>query len=114
MVLQWDMSDQWETVLQHDLIASDSFTGVNDGYVVSLNHYLFYKFNDQWKAGVRTEWWDNDGLADDVVAMTAGVNYRPCNNLVFRPEVRFDDFGSGWNNSIRDNTTFGIDAILSY
>ena len=42
--------------------------------------------------------------------MTFGVNYRPRNNVILRPEVRYD-----WSPAANyDDAYFGMDAILKF
>lgn len=76
-----------------------------------INQYLFRKINDCWTAGFRFEWFrDDDGVrvtgirpdaghplfavpgqfAGNFYEMTAGVNWKPNQNIIVRPEVRYD------------------------
>ncbi len=74
--------------------------------------WLTYKINDKWSAGMRAEWVRDDdgsrigglgnyigsdkgwlglpGFAGNFYDISLGLNYRPCPNLVLRPEVRWD------------------------
>jgi hypothetical protein len=67
-----------------------------------LNQYLFYTINEQWKAGVRFEWFrDRDGVrltggrqGADYYELTAGLNWTPHSRVVVRPELRYDWVGT--------------------
>ena len=115
IVVDWQVNDRIEYVLQSDYISNPNFVG-GGGEIVSLNNYAFYKINDCWKFGVRAEWWDNQGLPDELGEITAGLNFRPHANLVVRPEVRWDWFEDGLENNLglRDQTVFGVDAVLTF
>jgi hypothetical protein len=84
-------------------------------YWYGVNQYLFYNFTDYLIGGLRLEWFrDNNGyrvvsgLRDgspgvggytgNLWAMTWGLNYLVGNNLVIRPELRYDWFSAdqGW------------------
>jgi hypothetical protein len=107
IVLDVAVSDDLNYVLQSDYlsttptVASDN----DDGESYGINQYLFYTIDDTYSAGVRVEWWNNNG--DDEFATTLGLNIKPMDNVVVRPEVRWDD-------ATADSTIFGIDAIMSF
>jgi hypothetical protein len=116
----------------------------NDAEWYGLNQYFLYTINPKWLAGVRFEWLRDDdgarvagpgnipgvrafsggpGFAGNFYALTAGLNYRPCPNVVFRPEVRWD-----WYNGTPDvrgdlpfdggngtsQVLFGMDLIVTF
>ncbi|MFV2066450.1 MAG: outer membrane beta-barrel protein [Pirellulales bacterium] len=121
LIFNVDLADRWEYVLTSDVLRVSS-TGHD---TVGITQYLFYEFNDCWKAGVRAEWWKGDSVAGYTmgnqflppVAGTAsyyettfGVNYKPQANLVVRPEMRYQwapysDF---------DQWVFAIDGIVTF
>jgi len=104
IVLDLNLTDKLEYVLQSDLLLVDS-TNEDD---VGLNQYVFYTINECLKVGGRFEWWKNDGV--DNYEITGGVNLRPHANVVFRPELRWDDRPE----QHFDQTTFAVDMILTY
>ncbi|MDG2012110.1 MAG: outer membrane beta-barrel protein, partial [Pirellulaceae bacterium] len=58
-------------------------------------------------------------FAGDFYSLSLGMNYRPCNSLILRPDVRFDWYdGDGslpFDDGIRkQQTMLGFDAILSF
>jgi hypothetical protein len=84
-------------------------------YWYGVNQYLFYNFTDYLIGGLRLEWFrDNNGyrvqsgLRDgspqvggyvgNLWQMTWGLNYLIGNNLIIRPELRYDWFSAdqGW------------------
>ncbi len=77
-----------------------------------VDQYLYYTINDCWKAGLRFEWFrDEEGtrvglnrpsnpnipsFVGNFWSLSAGVNWMPTNNLIIRPELRWDWFdGTG-------------------
>lgn len=120
IVVDWQVTDRLEYVFLSDYNDNDLF---RDGVVGgaskawSIANYLFYDINDCWRAGVRYEYYDdqnlmNTGNDSQVNAVTAGLNWMPHTNLRIRPEVRFEDYGAG--SGRRDQTLFGIDAIMTF
>lgn len=112
VVLTSELSDQWTTVLGHDLVE----TNIPGDHQYSLYGYLFYTVNDCLKYGVRGEWWKTPGSS--IYDVTVGINYRPHANLVIRPEYRYQ-WADGEDTAVAlgiptDVGIFGIDAVLSY
>ena len=101
LVLDTAVSNELNWILQSDY--------VDDGLVTQygINNYLIYTVNDCLGYGLRTEWWHSAGM--DFYEVTGGVNYRVHSNVIFRPEVRWEDFATG-----SDQTIFGIDAIFTF
>lgn len=92
-------------VFQSDYLTTDATAFGADSESYGINQYLFYDIDECYSAGVRVEWWNNNGV--DEFATTLGLNIKPADNFVLRPEVRFDD-------ATADDTIFGIDAIMSF
>jgi hypothetical protein len=115
IVMDVNLTEKLNYVFQTDYVrAGDTTSGYAAGSPrdsdddFSINQYLFYNMNDCWAFGTRIEWWKDEGHS--YYEWTLGLNYRPMANLVLRPEIRHDwqpfaDF---------DQTTFGVDAILTY
>ena len=109
LVMNLQLTDNFSYVLQHDHGWQDDFfnPGQNAEWY-GINQYLFYDVNDCWTLGGRFEWFrDDDGVrvtgvrptnpyqggsAGNFFQTSMGVNYRPTNNLVVRPEIRWDWF----------------------
>ena len=102
IVIDTAVSEKLNYVIQSDVLRADQFD------TIGINQYLFYTINDQLRAGTRVEWWKADGVSQ--YAATWGVNVAPMDNLVVRPEVRYDWSPTG----SADQTTFGVDAIFSF
>lgn len=108
LVISHQVTGRLLYVLQHD--AGEQQRGVangNDAEWYGINQYLFYDINCCWTAGLRFEWFRDDdgtrvagldagntstggGFAGDFYEISLGLNYKPNDNWVFRPEVRFD------------------------
>lgn len=143
----WDYSMQYTFIYDDNGIAPSGA----DAQVHSLAHWLIYKASDKWHFGGRFEWmsdangygvngignwlaaidggaaptagWKGVGYQGDFYNFTLGANYRPCPNMVIRPEIRWDFYegqtnGAGdypFNDGTRNNqTTFGIDFVFLY
>jgi hypothetical protein len=87
----------------------------SSAYWYGVNQYMFYNFTDTLIGGMRLEWFrDNNGtrvvsglrrgspevggMAGNFWALTWGLNYLLGNNVVIRPELRYDWFSAdqGW------------------
>lgn len=115
LLFNWNVTDNWTYVCQSNYVDNDILLGSNED-ALSLDNYLFYKFNDCWAVGTRLEWFKDPrigrGDADEVVDLTVGLNYRPAANVVIRPELRWDDFQA--NSGLHDTFLFGIDTVITY
>ena len=147
LVLTKALSDQLTYIFQTDYLDTRDAASNQIRNTRGIAQYLLYQFNDRWAMGSRFEWWnfsedsvgyfgDNANLAalaaisdrqgsSDVYALTLGLNYRPHNNVLIRPEVRWDfvkedrallnaaDITINENND-SSQTTFGIDTIFIF
>jgi len=114
-VIDWNVTDRLNYVLQTDYVDNDLFTtGVlgTAGPYLTVNQYLLYEVNDCWAFGGRFEWVNFEGPSADFTQVTIGANYRPRPNLTIRPEVRVEQFDPAVGR--RDQTLFGVDAILTF
>lgn len=147
-VVIWTLSDHWQLIGDFVYGADD---GANAEWYGAAG-YVKYTVNDETALVGRAEIFrDDDGFAvvqfgdnDDPAnaprglpvndprtvgggattyyALTAGINYKPCPNLMIRPEVRWDfaDVQSGVSGGPFDDghhtrqLTFGIDFILNF
>ena len=73
-----------------------------------IDRYLYYELTDNVRIGGRFEWFrDEDGVRlglsrpsnrnknpfiGDMYSLSLGINWTPCSNMIFRPEVRWDSF----------------------
>jgi len=110
MVLDHKLSDCLNYVLQSDVMDTN-----NNDNSFSINQYLLYTVSDCLGYGARAEWWKFDGNSQ--YAITAGVNYKPCANVILRPEIRHDwnPSGNRFNGDGKGNfTTVAMDAIFTF
>ena len=104
LLLDMALTDDLNWVLQSDLLRVNA-TGEDQ---LGVNTYLIKSISDKVGVGVRSEWWKNNGVSQ--YAVTTGVNIKPMDNLIVRPEIRFD-----WDDpNVGSETTFGIDAIVTF
>lgn len=117
LVLDFALTDSLNYVFQSDYLDADDPANGSESF--GINQYLLYTINDCWGVGGRAEWWRSQGSS--IYALTAGVNYRPSQNLVIRPEIRYQWDPGTANNPVVTNlggadgdAIFGIDAILTF
>ncbi|HYW80559.1 MAG TPA: porin [Thermoguttaceae bacterium] len=122
LVFELALTDRLTYILQHDL-GDNSDLGAGDNEWYGINQYLQFELNDCWATGLRFEWFrDDDGTrvgdAGSYYEVTAGLNYRPCEHLVVRPEIRgdwFDGVAKPFNNGHSDEQfSGGFDVIWSF
>lgn len=138
------MTDRLDWVLEHVLgTQDDAAPGSADAEWYSINNYLFYELNDCWTAGARWEWFRDDdgfrvappgtidprigetrgGFAGNFFDMSYGLNYKPNQNVIWRPEARWDFYDGEPNANGQqpydDGTsdhqfTLGVDLIVTF
>ncbi|MCU0960995.1 MAG: porin [Pirellulaceae bacterium] len=119
VLVTWDFRDNWQYVAEFNYGDNDLLVNSTED-VVGFGNYLFYTFNDCWKAGARLEWFRDPrinsanvrGAENEITNFTVGLNYRPAANVVLRPELRWLDFHD--TNPLRDTFLFGIDTVITY
>jgi hypothetical protein len=117
LVFKHEFTDNFTYILQHDL--GQEKNGVTVGQSAQwygIDQYFLYKLNKNWTANLRAEWfrdnngvrvgglpvddgvriWPLSGFAGNFYEVTAGVNWRR-NNIIFRPEVRWDFYDGPTN-----------------
>ena len=103
--LTHNISQQWHYILQHDHGYQGSLNPAMDHQIwYGLNQYLIYDIDDQWSAGIRTEWFrdQNGGRVGtspsqnnllnpgSYYGLSAALNWRGYDWLLIRPEIRYD------------------------
>ncbi|ODA30326.1 hypothetical protein A6X21_00100 [Planctopirus hydrillae] len=111
-ILSYMITEKLQYVGQYDVLGTNNDVDFQTDGVArdsgGLINYLFYTINDQWKTGARWEWYKPDGVS--YYEMTYGVNYKPTQNFVLRPEVRYQ-----WSPGISyEEFIFGVDAIFKF
>ncbi len=130
VVANYAVSDSLNYVFQTDWLDTQTAAGTTARNTVDINQYLLKTINDCWGVGARFEWYQNEGIftnagaTSDIYALTLGVNYRPHANVIVRPEIRWDWVenttaiaaagNSVLENNANNQTTFGIDTILTF
>ena len=106
LVLTRCVTDRLQYVFQHDFGAEQNGTRfgntLKSAKWYGVNQYLLYDVCDDWSLGCRFEWFrDQDHSrvlalrttevsGGNYFALTLGGNWTPCQNLLFRPELRYD------------------------
>ena len=120
VVFDTAVTDKFNYVLQSDLLRVAS-TGEDN---VGIHQYFLYSLTDKVGLGTRLEWWKadtNTGYAPhggvlpesgsfSYYAATFGVNYKPTQNLIIRPEYRYD-----WSPAVGYEQGYvGVDVIALF
>ncbi|RMF39882.1 MAG: porin [Planctomycetota bacterium] len=122
-VITTQLSDSMQHVLWIDYLDTDGTGRARERQTFDVNNILLIGLTDNVTWGNRFEWYNIDkgvyGVTtgrSDVYAYTTGLNINAGTNLVFRPEVRWDwDKDRVVGNELGGSqTTFGMDAILTY
>lgn len=127
------ITDRTKYVLEHTF-------GENwgdDAEWYGIMQHLIYEIDDKWSAGARFEWFrDDDGnvvhgirsgnvatgpFVGNFYAITAALNYEPCENLAIRPELRYDWYNPDnggpqpFDSGDKDNQFLGsVDVIFAF
>jgi hypothetical protein len=123
IVVDVQLNDRWNYVFLSDYVDNSLWvagpTQLDKKW--SIVNYLFYEINECVAAGVRYEYFEDEGgliggrgndPAPHVNAVTVGLNVKPHANLVLRPEIRVEEFDSAAGRE--DQTLFAIDAVMTY
>ena len=115
-VVQETLGPRSQYILVHDLgVENNALSGGGTADWYGLNQYYIYTLSGQWSACMRGEWfrdqdgvvvsgpgnmsgvraWSGHGFAGNFYELTAGLNWRPQANVLFRPEVRYDCYDGG-------------------
>lgn len=112
-VIDTELTCNLNYIFQSDLVSTDTAGGNNNE--IGINQYLIYTISDQLAAGTRMEWWKSDisGSTQSTYALTGGVNIKPTENVILRPEVRYN-WGADLVGADMETPIFGIDAIFTF
>jgi hypothetical protein len=128
LVLQQRLGKRWESVTQHDFGAEPG-AGVDQTNAkwYGLVQYLFYDINERWRAGMRFEWFRDQGgsrvpganQTADYFELCPGINFSPNGRLTVRSEVRWDWSGTAGYKPFDDGTRanqilWDLDLILRF
>lgn len=98
---EWTFSLAGHYAFEQNAIADSATGGLNDAEWYGLSGYAFYTIDPRVTLGTRVEVFRDDdgtrtaltrrpGFAANFYEWTMNVQYRPYQNLRFRPELRFD------------------------
>ena len=108
MVLSHQLTPRLKFVTQHDLgyekyAAYGNQQNLVDGHWYSFSQYVFYQLTPKLTLGARGEWFRDENSCriyrmspigavngSDYSDVTIGLNWKPYDNLVIRPEARWD------------------------
>ena len=91
--------------------------------ITGISNTFQYQIDKNWGAGLRAEWVrDKNGeylgyYVGDIFGLTLGLNWKPCKNVMFTPEIRYDrvsgssPFNYGRN---RDQVSGGVGATVMF
>jgi hypothetical protein len=126
-----EFSNRWSYILHSDLgIEQEALSSGQTAYWYNIAQWLAYQINSSWTAGLRYEWFDDiDGAAVTPTPgpgvyhdLTLGLNYSPHDQVIVRPEVRWDWFdadagvGAGpfANDTRRSQFMVAVDTIVKF
>ncbi len=98
LALEVAASERLTWTLVNDLGIQPGSPAGGDSLWVGIVQYLQYDLSESLAAGVRFEWFqDRDGtrvdpgqISGNFYELTAGLNWRPKERLIIRPELRYD------------------------
>ncbi len=105
-----EIEDEIYYGIESILVETNSGT-MGHGHQVGISQTLHTSITDTLSAGARIEWWKNNGASE--YDLTFGLNIKPRDCVVIRPEVR-TDWGAQTATGEEDQSIFGIDVILTY
>lgn len=107
----FNVTENLNYIFQSDFVDNP---GVNESF--GVNNYLLYSLSDTVGVGTRVEWWRDDLAQADLFGVTAGFNVKVGDNMIIRPEIRYDRDNDGRLIPADKNQIlgFGMDAILTF
>jgi hypothetical protein len=143
LVIQQKLSEKLQYVVVHNLgTEQNAFQTGTQAEWYGINQYLLYALTPKLNTNLRVEWlrdddgarvagpgnipgvdaWAGRGFVGNFYAITTGLNWRPCANLIVRPECRWDWYdglagptGLPFDGGNEDSQfTFGVDAIITF
>jgi hypothetical protein len=106
LVIKQKLGECWEYVLQNDYgMEPSAGVGNTTARWYGIDQYLYRTISEHWKAGMRLEWFhDGNGSritqflsplpSGDYYDISVGANWTPNENVILRPELRWDWTGN--------------------
>ena len=130
LALDFSLTDRLSWILHNDLGIQPNSPSGGDALWVGFVQYLQYDLTENLGAGIRFEWFqDRDGtrvnpgqIAGNFYELTVGLNWKPNEYLIIRPELRYDWYGGNYvpgslpfNDGTEDRQfSGGFDLIVSF
>ena len=100
LALELTLTERLNWILHNDLGIQPNLPSGGDALWVGIVQYLQYSLQENLGAGIRFEWFqDRDGtridpgkISGNFYELTAGLNWKPRESIVIRPELRYDWF----------------------
>jgi len=134
IVLSHQLAPRLKLATQHDMGYEEDV--LVKGHWYSFSQYVFYQFTNKLTVGARGEWFRDAGHCriyraapgqldgTDYSAVTVGLNWKPYDCLIIRPEARWDWSGvSDVNNNVsgmyndfssKSQTTISLSAMVTF
>ena len=112
IVVDLNLTDRLNYVFQSDYVDNPA---ANESH--GVNNYLFFALTEQVSIGTRVEWWNTNvgPVASDLFSVTSGMKIQVTDNIIARPEIRWDQDDDGAIVPAgADGVGFGMDVILTF
>lgn len=130
-VTNWKITNRWDYSFQFDYGNRNGKDGDRGASYHGTAHYLTYKINSCWKAGLRFDYLHSNSLMSrsgfgrpgsgyyygDLYSLTLGFNWTPHHRINIRPELRYDhadDCRPFDDNKKRDQFSAGCGLIYKF
>ncbi len=123
-------SERLTWIVQNDLGVQPGRAAGGEALWTGIVQYLEYNLSESLAAGLRFEWFrDRDGtridpgqISGNFYELTAGLNWRPIERLILRPELRYDWFAGRYvpgslpfdDGQESDQISGGFDVIVTF
>ena len=114
IVYEHQLNCRLKTAFQTNMVDADGTGFENDEF--GMSNYWIYGINHWMDFGTRIEWWKSDINAagsQSTYGWTSGFNIHPIQNLVIRPELRYN-WGAQFNAAVVRQPLFAIDLVWSF
>ncbi len=116
--LERDITDKLHYALQHDFGIEAGTSTSSPAQWYGVNQYFLYDILPELGAGLRLEWFHDengtrvagDGIDEDFIGITAGMNYKPIAGITLRSEIRYD---LAIHHNVFNNATGNDQLLLS-
>jgi hypothetical protein len=112
IVVDLNLTDRLNYVFQSDYVDNPA---ANESH--GVNNYLLFALTEQVSVGTRVEWWNTNvgPVASDLFSVTSGMKIQVTDNIIARPEIRWDQDDDGAIVPAgADGVGFGMDVILTF